>query len=99
MKISRNNGTTVGSPSGRALVGIDEALQEAGLQALDRLAPVLRGVNLGPCAVQGVGIVGPHAGAALQPGAVLSWVHHHPHMVHRFRHCVLALRSGLSRMQ
>ncbi|KAA6429286.1 MAG: hypothetical protein FRX49_00681 [Trebouxia sp. A1-2] len=53
------------------LVGINDALQHAGLQTLHCLGKTFWGVDVGPNLVKGMGLVCGGGGAGLQPGAVL----------------------------
>lgn len=76
----------------RSLVGIYEALQDAGLQLLHGLAPILRAVSVGPRVVVLVRIVCGHWRLRLQPGAVLPGIHWHQYVVHSLWHSLLALQ-------
>ena len=85
--------TECGEQAGGALVGVDEALQDARLQPLHGLAPAGRAVAARPGAVVPVRVVGGHRRLRLQPGAVLPGIYWHQDVVHRFRHSLLALQA------
>ena len=74
------------------VVLVDEPLQHARLEALDRLGPRLAGGRVGPGGVIVlVRVVRVRARGGLEPRAVLPRVHHHADVVHRLGHEVTPL--------
>ena len=76
------------------LVGINDALQHAGLQTLHCLGKTFWGVDVGPNLVKGMGLVCGGGGAGLQPGAVLMGVQLHTHMINCIWHILFALHNA-----